>query len=176
MIAFRFSRLLRLVPALALGLVSFAAGRQEDLAARAKSAFGPLPPTIASDKNPITPEKTKLGKMLFYESRISADGTVSCSRCHPFSLRCGRATDIDRGSVEGQREERADGSQRRRPDRRALGRKPDGCRGPSEAVGARPFVFRDADERLRGGKAEIHSRLRPAFQGGLSGRRGPHNP
>jgi cytochrome c peroxidase len=41
---------------------------------------------MVSEKNPITPEKLKLGKMLFYETRISVDGTVSCSRCHPICL------------------------------------------------------------------------------------------
>jgi cytochrome c peroxidase len=41
---------------------------------------------MSSDKNPITPEKVKLGKILFYETRISVDGTVSCARCHPMSL------------------------------------------------------------------------------------------
>jgi cytochrome c peroxidase len=45
-----------------------------------------LPPVIASTENPITPAKAELGKMLFYETRGSADGTVACIRCHPFSL------------------------------------------------------------------------------------------
>jgi len=41
---------------------------------------------MTSEKNPITPEKVNLGKILFYETRISVDGTVSCARCHPFGL------------------------------------------------------------------------------------------
>src|ERR1035438_5944742 len=32
--------------------------------------------------NPQTPEKIALGKQLFFDSRLSADGTVSCSTCH----------------------------------------------------------------------------------------------
>ncbi len=60
-------------------------GRDEDLMTRAKSVLEPLPAAIISDQNPITPEKAKLGKMLFYETRISIDGTVSCARCHPMS-------------------------------------------------------------------------------------------
>ena len=53
---------------------------------KAKELFGPLPPVMSSAKNSITPEKTKLGKMLLYETRISVDGTVSCTKCHPISL------------------------------------------------------------------------------------------
>jgi cytochrome c peroxidase len=41
---------------------------------------------MATEANPLIPEKTRLGKVLFYETRISVDGTVSCARCHPFSL------------------------------------------------------------------------------------------
>ena len=32
--------------------------------------------------NPQTPEKISLGQKLFFEGRLSADGTVSCSTCH----------------------------------------------------------------------------------------------
>ncbi len=58
----------------------------EELLKQAKQVFGLLPQMISSEKNPITPEKVKLGKILFYETRISVDGTVSCVRCHPMSL------------------------------------------------------------------------------------------
>jgi cytochrome c peroxidase len=53
---------------------------------QANKLLGPLPAAMVSGKNPITPEKVALGKMLFYENRLSADGTVSCVRCHPMSL------------------------------------------------------------------------------------------
>jgi cytochrome c peroxidase len=65
---------------------SSSSGEEKDLPARAGRTFGPLPKVMASARNPISPEKIELGKMLFYEKRISADGTVSCSKCHPFSL------------------------------------------------------------------------------------------
>jgi len=32
--------------------------------------------------NPQTPEKIALGKQLFFDGRLSADGTVACSTCH----------------------------------------------------------------------------------------------
>ena len=38
--------------------------------------------SIPASDNPLTPEKIALGRMLFFEPRVSLDGTVSCSRCH----------------------------------------------------------------------------------------------
>lgn len=32
--------------------------------------------------NPLTPEKIKLGEALYFDKRLSADGTVSCATCH----------------------------------------------------------------------------------------------
>jgi len=64
----------------------FADSGDEDLLKQAKQIFGPLPKVMSSEKNPVTPEKVKLGKILFYETRISVDGTVSCARCHPIGL------------------------------------------------------------------------------------------
>jgi cytochrome c peroxidase len=58
----------------------------ENVLQQARQVFGRLPQAMVSEKNPITPAKVRLGKALFYETRISADGTVSCARCHPFSL------------------------------------------------------------------------------------------
>src|SRR3972149_4937169 len=63
-----------------------AAAPDDDLMKKAKEVLGPLPASMPSEQNPITPEKVKLGKILFYESRISIDGTVSCAKCHPVSL------------------------------------------------------------------------------------------
>lgn len=39
------------------------------------------PPPIAAD-NPQTPEKIELGKMLFFDDRLSGDGTTGCVACH----------------------------------------------------------------------------------------------
>ena len=62
------------------------AGPDQDLIARAKAVFGPLPASMPSTDNPITPEKVRLGNLLFFESRVSVDGTVSCAKCHPPGL------------------------------------------------------------------------------------------
>jgi len=66
--------------------ISLGSNEDDDLLNQAKQIFGPLPQLILSEKNLLTPEKVKLGEILFYETRISTDGTVSCARCHPFSL------------------------------------------------------------------------------------------
>ena len=75
-----------IVSILSFAVMSLGSSGDEDLLKQAKQIFGPLPQVIVSEKNPVTPEKVKLGKMLFYETRISVDGTVSCSRCHPIGL------------------------------------------------------------------------------------------
>ncbi|HSK76473.1 MAG TPA: cytochrome c peroxidase [Thermoanaerobaculia bacterium] len=41
-----------------------------------------LPPVPVSRDNPQTPEKVALGRALFDDKRLSADGTVGCSTCH----------------------------------------------------------------------------------------------
>jgi len=44
--------------------------------------FGALPnPGIPAD-NPMTEQGVKLGRMLFYETRLSGDNTMSCASCH----------------------------------------------------------------------------------------------
>jgi cytochrome c peroxidase len=71
---------------LSFAIMSLDSNGDENLVNQAKQIFGSLPQVILSEKNPVTPEKVKLGKILFYETRISVDGTVSCARCHPISL------------------------------------------------------------------------------------------
>jgi cytochrome c peroxidase len=66
--------------------MSLASNGDDILLTQVKEIFGLLPQVIGSEKNPVTPEKVKLGKILFYETRISVDGTVSCARCHPIGL------------------------------------------------------------------------------------------
>ena len=57
---------------------------------RAASPAAGLPTGIPADlwemlvppDNPVTPEKTALGRQLFFDKRLSKDGTVSCATCH----------------------------------------------------------------------------------------------
>lgn len=41
-----------------------------------------LPPVPIPKDNPLTPEKIELGKMLYFDKRVSKDGTVACATCH----------------------------------------------------------------------------------------------
>jgi len=79
-------KVVALILILSFAGMSFANNGDEDLLNQAKQIFGQLQPLIVSEKNPVTSEKVELGKTLFYETRISIDGTVSCARCHPVSL------------------------------------------------------------------------------------------
>jgi cytochrome c peroxidase len=42
---------------------------------------GVLPPEVPAD-NPPTAEKVELGRELYFETRLSTDGTVACASCH----------------------------------------------------------------------------------------------
>ncbi len=44
--------------------------------------FRPLPTTMDSEKNPSTKERVDLGRMLYYEKRLSKNHDVSCNSCH----------------------------------------------------------------------------------------------
>lgn len=53
------------------------------LRTRANEIFRPIPtqpPRIAD--NPASPAKEELGKMLFFDTRLSRSGTISCNSCH----------------------------------------------------------------------------------------------
>ncbi len=45
------------------------------------SSFKPSPVPVPKD-NPQTPEKIELGKMLFFDPRLSGNGAISCATCH----------------------------------------------------------------------------------------------
>ncbi|WP_041468459.1 cytochrome-c peroxidase [Chloroherpeton thalassium] len=44
--------------------------------------FKPLPEMVEADSNPITEEKIKLGRMLYFETRLSKSHKFSCNSCH----------------------------------------------------------------------------------------------
>ena len=83
----RILKMLCMVVALMISAgISFAENPDIVLLKQAQQLFSPLPKVMESDQNPITPEKVRLGKILFYEQRISIDGVISCAKCHPISL------------------------------------------------------------------------------------------
>ncbi len=64
-----------------------AAWAQDALLGKAQSLFQPIPNfPPALKNNPLTREKVKLGKMLFFDPRLSASGLISCSTCHHLGL------------------------------------------------------------------------------------------
>jgi cytochrome c peroxidase len=62
--------------------ISSVAAADPDLRAQARATFKPLPKDLSTPGVPLTPERVRLGRMLYLETRVSADGTVSCARCH----------------------------------------------------------------------------------------------
>jgi len=54
-----------------------------ELMIRAQSMFKPIPdkaPVLSS--NPATPEKLELGRILYFDPRLSASQLISCNTCH----------------------------------------------------------------------------------------------
>ncbi|RZU99326.1 cytochrome-c peroxidase [Spiribacter vilamensis] len=71
--------------AVALGLASGAAVANDALQERAQMFFDPIPDSAAghiAERNEMTPEKVELGKLLFFDPRLSASQTISCNTCH----------------------------------------------------------------------------------------------
>lgn len=56
-----------------------------DLLQQARQIFKALPQDMGTPENPLPPARVELGRMLFFETRVSIDGTVGCVKCHqPF--------------------------------------------------------------------------------------------
>lgn len=55
-----------------------------DEAPSAKLPVAPkgLPAVPVPQDNPVTAEKVELGKLLYFDKRLSKDGTISCATCH----------------------------------------------------------------------------------------------
>src|SRR5262245_26557152 len=49
------------------------------------------PAVVVSDRDSVTEAKVSLGRMLYYETRLSRDGNISCNSCHS----------LDRYGVDG---------------------------------------------------------------------------
>ena len=110
--------------------------------ASAMMAFG-LPAQAAEPIDPIEPVEVKnpalveLGKMLFFEPRLSRSGFISCNSCH--NLATGGVDNLvtsigDRWAQGPGPDQFADGPQLLRPDRPVLGRP---CEDPRR-TGRRP--------------------------------------
>lgn len=76
---------------LLVALSAFAAGKTT------YPPLGPLPPAPIPADNPQTAEKVALGKQLFWENRLSGDGSTPCVSCHLPALGWGDGGQISRG-------------------------------------------------------------------------------
>ena len=85
--------------AVLLTIALVAAGIQPTTAQAEYPALAPLPPVPEPLDNPITPEKTELGRLLFFDPRMSADGSMSCNSCHSAATGYGATTAISFGGV-----------------------------------------------------------------------------
>jgi cytochrome c peroxidase len=54
----------------------------QDLLAQAQGVFKTLPTVAENPKNPISVEKVLLGRMLYFDTRLSKTGNNSCNSCH----------------------------------------------------------------------------------------------
>jgi len=79
------------IPALLVAAAAVASGfaaapssaAEDELMQSAQEVFRPIPEEPASlAGNPITPDKVELGKMLFFEPRLSESWMLSCNACH----------------------------------------------------------------------------------------------
>jgi len=60
-------------------------------------AIGPLPPVPVPPDNPMSPGKVELGKLLFWDTRLSGDASTSCASCHDPTLGWGTGQALSRG-------------------------------------------------------------------------------
>ena len=68
-------------------LLTGALPAQDDLAQKARAAFQPVPLSPpAIEMNPASPEKVELGKMLYFDPRLSASWLISCNTCHNVAM------------------------------------------------------------------------------------------
>jgi len=56
------------------------------LLTEAQEIFRPLPNGMATTGTPLITERVELGRLLFFDPRMTADGNVSCATCHQPSL------------------------------------------------------------------------------------------
>jgi cytochrome c peroxidase len=78
---------LAIVSIVVLASVTSATHAGQELMERAQTVFKPIPASPpALEGNPLTPGKTELGKMLFFDPRLSASALISCNTCHNIGM------------------------------------------------------------------------------------------
>ncbi|MGB9464609.1 MAG: cytochrome c peroxidase [Candidatus Acidiferrum sp.] len=90
-----FASLLTLVLIPATYLLS-ASGKVQ-VNAEALKMFAPLPAVMSSPDNPVTDAKVTLGRILYYDPRLSANQKISCNTCHPLDAYGAESTRVSTG-------------------------------------------------------------------------------
>src|SRR3984893_12874316 len=67
-------------------LLTAAAAEDTALLKQAQEIFQPLPKDLASAEFPIKRERVELGRMLFFDPRLTIDANMSCASCHQPAL------------------------------------------------------------------------------------------
>jgi cytochrome c peroxidase len=62
--------------------LSAGAASADALRDQAKALFGTPPAEAVNPANPVTPEKITLGRMLYYDARLSKNHDIACNNCH----------------------------------------------------------------------------------------------
>jgi len=65
--------------------------------ADALQMFAPLPAVMTSPDNPVTDAKVALGRILYYDPRLSANQKISCNTCHPLDAYGAQTTSVSTG-------------------------------------------------------------------------------
>lgn len=84
----------------------------EKVLAMAKPLFQPLDAEAKSETNPWTQEKADLGRMLYYETRLSKSQGLSCNSCHDLAN-----YGVDVREVDGKRMKTSEGHKKAFGDR-----------------------------------------------------------
>jgi len=67
---------------IARDVATTASAQQLQVSADLLRAFAPLPAAFENPDNPLTEAKINLGRMLYYDQRLSIDQDISCNTCH----------------------------------------------------------------------------------------------
>lgn len=57
----------------------------DTLRTQAKAIFGPLPENAATAERPMTGARVDLGRVLYFDPRLSKNHDISCNSCHPLN-------------------------------------------------------------------------------------------
>lgn len=65
--------------------------------AQTPAPLAALPEVPVPEDAPLTPDRVELGKLLYFDSRLSGDGSISCADCHDPKQGRGDGGDLSRG-------------------------------------------------------------------------------